>query len=213
MKHCLTLLTALLLCACTAREPLYKDPAAPVSKRVEDLLGRMTLEEKLGQMNQYTGLEHIRKTERRVNAGRDLSKRIDLGPGNDELHQLAGNFNSMMDRLEKSFHAEKQFTSDVSHELRTPISVIRAECEYILEQDRDKEEYIEAIKDNTLNYYEYEVLEFARIDEEWFNVKVRILGKVYGSGKSWQTVPMKFRFVQDGIDNIRLAYIGVDLGV
>ena len=74
MKHCLTLLTALLLCACTAREPLYKDPAAPVSKRVEDLLGRMTLEEKLGQMNQYTGLEHIRKTERRVNAGRDLSK-------------------------------------------------------------------------------------------------------------------------------------------
>ena len=43
--------------------PLYKDSSAPVEKRVEDLLGRMTLEEKVGQMNQFVGLEHIRKNE------------------------------------------------------------------------------------------------------------------------------------------------------
>src|SRR5438034_1013772 len=30
----------------------YKDPGAPVSARVEDLLGRMTLAEKVGQMDQ-----------------------------------------------------------------------------------------------------------------------------------------------------------------
>lgn len=35
-----------------ALEPLYRDPAQPVSVRVEDLLGRMTLEEKIGQMTQ-----------------------------------------------------------------------------------------------------------------------------------------------------------------
>lgn len=50
--------------SCTAdRLPLYKDASAPVEKRVEDLLRRMTLEEKVGQMNQYVGLEHIRKNE------------------------------------------------------------------------------------------------------------------------------------------------------
>ena len=50
--------------SCTAdRLPLYKDASAPVGKRVEDLLRRMTLEEKVGQMNQYVGLEHIRKNE------------------------------------------------------------------------------------------------------------------------------------------------------
>jgi beta-glucosidase len=32
-------------------KPLYLDPGQPLDKRVEDLLGRMTLEEKIGQMN------------------------------------------------------------------------------------------------------------------------------------------------------------------
>ncbi len=62
----LTILSVLAMMgiSCTAdRLPLYKDASAPVEKRVEDLLRRMTLEEKVGQMNQYVGLEHIRKNE------------------------------------------------------------------------------------------------------------------------------------------------------
>ena len=35
------------------KTPLYKDPSQPVEKRVADLLSRMTIEEKVGQMNQY----------------------------------------------------------------------------------------------------------------------------------------------------------------
>ena len=34
--------------------PLYKDAEAPIEKRVDDLLSRMTLEEKILQLNQYT---------------------------------------------------------------------------------------------------------------------------------------------------------------
>ena len=34
--------------------PVYKDPSAPETKRVEDLLSRMTLHEKVMQLNQYT---------------------------------------------------------------------------------------------------------------------------------------------------------------
>lgn len=44
-------------------KPLYKDPKQPVQKRVEDLMSRMTLEEKVAQMCQYVGFEHIKDTE------------------------------------------------------------------------------------------------------------------------------------------------------
>lgn len=38
----------------------YRDSAVPVAERVEDLLSRMTLDEKIGQMNQYVGVEHLK---------------------------------------------------------------------------------------------------------------------------------------------------------
>ena len=61
----LTFFVAGIMCTSCSNDgtPLYKDASAPVGKRVEDLLGRMTLEEKVGQMNQFVGLEHIRKNE------------------------------------------------------------------------------------------------------------------------------------------------------
>lgn len=41
----------LLLCFCTEAEYLkYKDPKQPLNVRIKDLLKRMTLEEKIGQM-------------------------------------------------------------------------------------------------------------------------------------------------------------------
>ena len=52
-------------CGGTSRE-IYKDPEAPVGKRVEDLLKRMTLEEKVGQMNQFVGVEHIKANEKNL---------------------------------------------------------------------------------------------------------------------------------------------------
>ena len=38
----------------------YKNPQLPVRQRVEDLLQRMTLEEKVGQMNQLVGIKHFK---------------------------------------------------------------------------------------------------------------------------------------------------------
>lgn len=46
------------------KNPLYLDAKQPVEKRIDDLMRRMTLEEKVAQMNQYVGLEHMRSAEK-----------------------------------------------------------------------------------------------------------------------------------------------------
>lgn len=62
----LTQLLALMILipACTEKEIAYKDASQPIAVRVNDLLKRMTLEEKVGQMCQWVGLEHMRSAER-----------------------------------------------------------------------------------------------------------------------------------------------------
>ena len=60
-----TLLSVTTVCAKSDKTPLYKNSSFPVEQRVEDLLSRMSLEEKVGQMCQYVGIEHIKNTELR----------------------------------------------------------------------------------------------------------------------------------------------------
>ena len=81
-----------------------------------------------------------------ISQGSDLKKRIDIGNGTGEIYDLADDFNEMISRLDDSFEAEKRFISDASHELRTPMSVIMAQTELTLEQDRSSEEYKSAIE-------------------------------------------------------------------
>ena len=44
------LLAAALLFSCTSQTPLYKDASKPASKRADDLIARMSVEEKIGQL-------------------------------------------------------------------------------------------------------------------------------------------------------------------
>jgi beta-glucosidase len=63
MKRCTIIIMSIALTTASCsdnKHEIYKDPSAPVEQRVEDLLGRMTLEEKVGQMNQFVGIEHIK---------------------------------------------------------------------------------------------------------------------------------------------------------
>jgi beta-glucosidase len=47
----------------------YKNAKAPIEQRVEDLLGRMTLDEKIGQMNQFLGLEYLKTNRANLDKG------------------------------------------------------------------------------------------------------------------------------------------------
>ncbi len=46
--------------------PIYQNPNAKVADRVKDLMSKMTLEEKVAQMCQYVGLEHMKVAEAKL---------------------------------------------------------------------------------------------------------------------------------------------------
>ena len=73
-----------------------------------------------------------------VDAG-DLSARTDTTGGRGEVGVLAGAFDHMLNRLERTFKRQRDFVSDASHELRTPLAVVRAQVELLdHEVDDDK---------------------------------------------------------------------------
>lgn len=79
----------------------------------------------------FVPVNKISKTAREISESNDLSQRINIGSGKDEICRLANTFDAMLDKIEQSFESEKQFTSDASHELRTPVAVILSECEFM----------------------------------------------------------------------------------
>lgn len=93
----------------------------------------------------FRPVRRITDTAEAITDGSDLTARIGLKRGKDEIHRLAATFDRMLDRLEASFEAEQRFTSDASHELRTPTAVILAECEYAREGGRTETELREAL--------------------------------------------------------------------
>lgn len=93
----------------------------------------------------FRPIDRIVKAASEISEGRDLSKRIDLPPGRDEISQLAAAFDQMFERLEQAFEAESRFTSDASHELRTPTAVILAQCREAGKHAQTIQDYAEAI--------------------------------------------------------------------
>jgi heavy metal sensor kinase len=79
---------------------------------------------------------------------KDLSRRIKVNT-DDELGRLAATLNEMIDRLEKAFERQRQFTADASHELRTPLSVIEAESTLALSKPRSAEDYQQSLESIT----------------------------------------------------------------
>jgi heavy metal sensor kinase len=75
-----------------------------------------------------------------------LGERLPVANARDELGELAGVVNDLLDRLERTFTQMRQFTADASHELRTPLAAVRGEAQVALTRNRTEAEYRESIE-------------------------------------------------------------------
>lgn len=124
-------------------------------------------------------LKRIEKTAAKIASG-DLSQRVPDLPENTEVGSLSMSLNTMLTRIEESFHAQeettekmKRFVSDASHELRTPLAAIHGYAELYkmqrdmpgaLERADESIEHIEASSARMTVLVE-DLLSLARLDE------------------------------------------------
>lgn len=91
-------------------------------------------------------LASLGDTAREVSANGVLRHRFVAPPEDPDLAQVAGAFNSLLDRLTQTRESQQQFIADASHELRTPLTVLRGELEVALRRERTGPEYRETIE-------------------------------------------------------------------
>ena len=75
----------------------------------------------------------------------DLSRRLGFR-GRDEVGRLAATFDGMLDRLDRAFQRQRQFTADASHELRTPLTMLSSQIDVALQRTRTPAEYKELLR-------------------------------------------------------------------
>jgi hypothetical protein len=114
----------------------------------------------------------------------NLSQKVEEGNGEDEIAQIAKNFNEMLERLNKAFQLQKNFVHHASHELRTPLTTMYASTEAALNKKLSEPDYkkvLTSLKEDQnslieltnslLLLYQFDKLKFApnflsfRIDE------------------------------------------------
>jgi signal transduction histidine kinase len=71
----------------------------------------------------------------------DLDQRFGLGVPRDELTELAGTLDGLLDRIAASLRREQRFSAELSHELRTPLARLIAESDVALRRDREPSDY------------------------------------------------------------------------
>jgi signal transduction histidine kinase len=75
----------------------------------------------------------------------DLSRRVRVSTGGEEFRRLTAVINSLLERLESAFRAQKRLIADAAHELKTPTAVLVGEAQEALRPDASTEERRESL--------------------------------------------------------------------
>lgn len=83
-------------------------------------------------------VEAINRTARSIMGG-DLSQRVSLVGSGDEMDELAGGLNAMLDRIEQLMRGMREVSDNIAHDLKTPLNRLRNHVESALRDPRGSE--------------------------------------------------------------------------
>ncbi|WP_329054503.1 ATP-binding protein [Amycolatopsis sp. NBC_01488] len=111
-------------------------------------------------------VERMRRTVAEIST-RDLTARVPLPPGGDEVHRLAVTLNEMLRRLASAQAAQRRFVADASHELRSPLSTISTALDVSGRHPESTEDLVPVIARETARLRELvdDLLMLARTDD------------------------------------------------
>lgn len=151
---------------------LIAEPSMAAARALA-IIGAITLVLAAGASWLVTGrllapIRQLRTTAERISDA-DLRRRIEVA-GNDDVAHLARTFNTMLDRLEDAFVAQREFVDNAGHELRTPITVIRGHLELMGDDPRDRAETKDLVLDELarMNRIVDDLLVLAKSDRPGF---------------------------------------------
>ena len=75
----------------------------------------------------------------------DLSRRVAVTSGGEEFRRLANVINSLFERLERAFRAQRRLVADAAHELKTPTAVLLGEAQDALRADATEAERLRSL--------------------------------------------------------------------
>ena len=101
-------------------------------------------------------------------ASGDYSSRVAVA-SNDEVGQLARDFNQLAYTLERNEKMRREFMADVSHELRTPLSVLRGELEAI-------EDGVRSLDQSSMKSLQGEVSMLSKLVDDLYELSLADVG-------------------------------------
>jgi len=138
----------------------------------------------------------------RLASGR-FDTRVDVGP-EDELGQLARDFNTLALTLENNERARRRYVADISHELRTPLAILRGEIEAI-------QDGVRQAGPDSMRSLHAEVTRLSRLVDDLYQISLYDIGALTYKKES---VDLK-EVLEDALDSFGAEFLqkGITLSI
>lgn len=145
-------------------------------------------------------LDLFQNTITRISAN-NLNERLPVTENKDEINLLAKVFNTMLERINRAYSSQKEFTASASHEIKTPLTRMAFQLENLAKLEKENSEaktYIDSISGEVyeLSYTVNSLLLLSKLEEQHFNQDLTLVRMDDVVFDAFEYVKRNFEFFQ-----------------